>query len=121
MKSRLKKLTTREIKKIQSYLTPIIFNNSFDFVYEKQVPNTAILLTAGELQLYQKNRLMEIINPGHLLGAYQLIHNEPVNYACKIGKSSEAILIDKSTLIEASADPKSPLATIIKDLKNSKN
>ncbi len=118
MKNRAKKLNDYELKQINEEFEPVTFNNEFDFVYEEQVPNTAILLTDGELTLYKKNKLLEVIDPGHLLGAYQLLHNEPVKFTCKVGRKSKVILLDKSTLLAATDNPSSPLSTIVNDLKN---
>lgn len=117
MKNKLKKFNDLELQQINDEFKAVTFNNEFDFVYEEQVPNTAILLTDGELTLYRKNKLLEVIDPGHLLGAYQLLHNEPVKYSCKVARNSKVILLDKSTLLEASDDPSSPLSSLVRDIK----
>jgi len=117
MKKKMKKLEPNQIKCLSENFKEIVFNNDFDFVYEEQVPNSAILLLDGELLLCKKNKIIESIHPGSLLGAYQLLHNEPVKLACKIGRKSKAILLNKTALLESLKDETSPLFEIIHQLQ----
>lgn len=109
----MKQLTQEQVQAINQNFEQMVFNNDFDFVYEHQIPNSAIMLIDGELQLLKRNRIIEVIKPGMLLGLHQLINNEPVRFACKIARKSKAILINKSALLDAIKNKKSPLFEII--------
>lgn len=115
MKKKMKKLSANELKTLTELFPSLQFNNDYDFVYEKQIPNAGILLIEGEMALIKKNKILENIVPGFIMGVYQLLHNEPVKFACKIKKNAKAILFDKSTLKEELKNKNSPLYSILKE------
>jgi CRP-like cAMP-binding protein len=117
MKKKMKQLDPSQIKKLSENYKEIVFNNDFDFVYEEQIPNSALILIDGEILLSRKNKIIEKIHPGSLLGAYQLLHDEPVKFACKINRKSKAILLNKTALLECLRDRTSPLFEIIQQLQ----
>lgn len=117
MKKKMKQLTPAQLKEINQNYEEIIFNNDFDFVYEHQIPNSAIMLLDGELFLLKNNRIVETVKPGILLGIHQLLNNEPVKFACKIARKSKAILINKTALLDTVKNKKSPLFEILEGVK----
>lgn len=110
----MKPLTPSQIKIIYDHFEKLSFNTDFDFVYEHQVPNSAIMLLDGELLLLKKNKIVDSIKPGILLGVHQLLNNEPVKFACKIARQSKAILLNKSALLDIVKNRKSPIFEILK-------
>lgn len=109
METQINKLAPEELKKLLDRFKSKKFNSDFNLVYEKQIPNVAVLLTNGEVQIYKRNKLLDIVGPGALLGLTQLLQNKALNFTCKIGKDSEVILFDRSTLLEEQKNPESPL------------
>lgn len=114
MKKKMKQLTPNQIEIFNNEFEEMCFHNDFDFVYEHQIPNSAIMLLDGELLLLKRNKIVEVIKPGILLGVHQLLNNEPVRFACKISRKSKAILLNKSTLMDTIKNKKSPLFEILK-------
>lgn len=97
---------------LKSYFEPLTFNNSFDLVYEKQVPNTGVVLLGGELELVRHNQVTDKIGPGCMVGLQQLINNEPVKSGCKVKENSVLLMIQKTDIVEALQDAKSELHRI---------
>ncbi|MFZ4713191.1 MAG: hypothetical protein ACOYL6_05755 [Bacteriovoracaceae bacterium] len=116
MKKKIKCLNPEEIQVINEHFEEMTFPNDFDFVYESQVPNSAILLMDGELRLCKKNKVVEVIKPGVLIGVYQLLNNIPVKLSWKLGKKSKAILLNKSVIMNALKNKNSPLFNILNTL-----
>lgn len=109
----MKKLNSKELSILKKHFTPLRINNSCNLVYEKQIPNMAIVLLDGELELISRNKPAEKISPGSLMGVHQLINNEPVKQGCKIRENSEIIILQKSDLLEVSQDDNSELFPIL--------
>lgn len=115
MKTKVKKLSAAVIETLRGIYEPIKFNNAFTLVYEKQIPNTGVLLLNGEAQFTKKNKAIEKIEPGTLLGVHQLVNNEPVRFGCKILEDSEVIILQKTDIEEALKNKKSILNKVLRD------
>lgn len=114
MKNKMKKLNSKELSILKKYFTTLKFNNPFHLVYEKQVPNTGIVLLDGELDLLSKNKIQETLMPGFLLGVHELIHNEPAKFGCLIKKDSSVLLLEKSDILSALEDEDSEVNPILR-------
>ena len=92
-------LTQDQISSLIKRFEVLSIHQDFDFVYEKQIPNMALALLEGEIELFKKTRVFGVLSPYSFLGFYQLLHQEPVKYGCRIKKDSKVILISKSDLM----------------------
>lgn len=99
MQKKMSLLTKDQVAKLMKTFDILSINKDFDFVYEKQIPNMGLALIEGEIELFKKTRILGVIAPSSLLGAYQLLHQEPVKFGCRIKKDSKVILISKSDLM----------------------
>jgi hypothetical protein len=115
MKKKIKKLSHDEIQILRERYRALKFNNSFDLVYETQVPNTGIVLLEGQIALLKKKKVQTTIEPGSLLGINNIINNEPSLVGCKVLGNSELIMLNKSEILEALNDKDPELYAIIKE------
>ena len=109
-------LAEEEMKLLEKELEVLTFQEDFDLVYEKQVPNTGVALLSGELSLTRKKSMTEKLTPGHMLGVYELLHQQPVKLGCRVRKNSKIILLSKSVLETALRDPHSLLHSLVQKM-----
>ena len=115
MNKNMRVLSDNEISILQQHFQPLTFENAFQLVYEKQIPNTGVVLIAGEMELIKQKKVHEKIRPGFLLGVHHLVNNEPVKFGCKVKENSVVIMIQKSDIMEALNNRKSALHDIISE------
>jgi signal-transduction protein with cAMP-binding, CBS, and nucleotidyltransferase domain len=115
MKKKVKKLSAQLIQALRNMYEPITFQNAFNLVYEKQVPNTGIILLSGDASFVKKKKPVEKIEPGSLLGIHHLVNNEQVRYGCMVEEDAEVILLQKTDIKEALKNRKSILNKVLKD------
>jgi len=115
MKKKIKKLSTEEIQKLRERYNSLKFENSFDLVYESQIPNTGIVLLEGQIALLKRKKIHSTLGPGTLLGVTNMINNEPSPVGCKVLGNSELIMLNKSEILEALNDKDPELYAIIKE------
>lgn len=109
----MKKLSTKDLDILKACFESVTFENSFVLVYEKQVPNTGVVLLDGELQLFRnKQQVTERIEPGYIVGLQQMINNETVKYGCKVKENSKLIILRKAEIKEALENKNSDLHRI---------
>jgi hypothetical protein len=115
MKKKIKKLSHEEIQFLRERFTSLKFENSFDLVYESQVPNTGIVLLKGHISLLKRKKVQSTVEAGTLLGVTNIINNEPSQVGCKVLGNSELIMLNKSEILEALNDKDPELYAIIKE------
>ncbi len=115
MKKKIKKLSHEEIQFLRERFTSLKFENSFDLVYESQVPNTGIVLLEGHITLLKRKKVHSTVEAGTLLGVTNIINNEPSQVGCKVLGNSELIMLNKSEILEALNDKDPELYAIIKE------
>lgn len=113
MKTKITKLTTQELEKLKKRFESFRFKTPFHLVYEKQIPNTGIVLLDGEIELLKRKKIEEKVTTGSILGIYHLLNNVPVKHSYKINENSEVILIQKSDILQAIHDEDSELHELI--------
>ena len=115
MKKNMKKLSVKDLNILKAKFETLTFNTAFDLVYEKQVPNTGVVLLGGELELLRHKQVQARISPGCILGLQQMVNNEPVKLGCKVKENSVLIMIQKSDIMEALENSSSDLHRIFSD------
>ena len=111
----IKKLTNEEIKTLKTKFQLLKFNSDFNLVYESQIPNTGIVLVSGELALLKKKKIRSTIEPGSMLGVYELLNNCPTDHGCMVFGNTELIMIQKSDILAALEDKGSDIYEILKE------
>ena len=99
MKNYIQQIDLSDLETITAFFGIITFSNDFDLVYEKQIPNTGIILFNGELNLTKKKNSLSVIGPGALLGVQNMIDGNPVNFKCSVKKDTSVILLPKSEIM----------------------
>lgn len=107
-------LRTSELEILKRHFETVIFKNNYQMVFENQIPQVAMVLLSGAIHLKIKKKIIKIIDPGTLLGAFHLLNNHPVVFGCEISAQSEVLLIPKSELLEInSSHPSDPRKLIL--------
>ena len=99
MKNYIQQIDLSDLETITAFFGIITFSNDFDLVYDKQIPNTGIILFNGELNLTKKKNSLSVIAPGALLGVQNMIDGNPVNFKCSVKKDTSVILLPKSEIM----------------------
>ncbi|MFL5784579.1 MAG: hypothetical protein ACJ76H_08230 [Bacteriovoracaceae bacterium] len=102
MKRITRKLSDQELAELERHFGSFEFHNAFDLVYEDQIPNTGVIVLAGEAVLTRKKRIFDRIERGTLYGIYELLNNEPVRHGCKVRDNAKVILLKKTDLKDLS-------------------
>lgn len=100
MKQEIKILTPEERDSFLKYFSPQKFDISFNLSYEHQIPNVAIVLVSGVIELINRNKVKAEIHPDSLLGFYNLLNNKPIRYGWRIVEGSELLILEKSLLLK---------------------
>ncbi len=116
MKNEIQKIDTTILETLKDHFETVTFNNEFDLVYEKQIPNTGIILISGELNLLKRKKIIELKIPGISLGIKNILDNIPFRFNCRVKKDTELILISKSELIRILNEKNSPLYSVCTQL-----
>lgn len=109
MKDQIQKLDETKLELLKNQFEPMKFHSEFDLIYEKQIPNTAIILISGELKLLKRKKILELKLPGISLGIKNILDNIPFRFNCRVLEGTELILIPKSDLIRILNERNSPL------------
>lgn len=111
-----KTLNTNEIELLKKYFDVVTFPHDYQMVYENQIPQVALVLINGSIHLKVRKKIIKILVPGVLIGAFHLLHDHPVVYGCEISAQSQVVLIHKSELFEISgldaSDPRRRILSI---------
>jgi hypothetical protein len=111
-----KLLHSHEIELLKKQFDVITFAHDYQMVFENQIPLVAIVLINGSIHLKMRKKIVKILDPGILMGAFHLLHNHPVVFGCEISAQSEVVLIHKSELLEISgldaSDPRKRILSI---------
>ena len=121
MYKKIIKLSSKEIKSLKRKFSSLKFKATFDLIYETQIPNSGILLLDGELKLLKRKKVSSTISPGHIIGIYEMMNNEPAKNGCIVMENSELIMLHKTDIMEALSDKNSDLYGIIKDTLSDQN
>ncbi len=116
MKNQIQKLDPKKLELLKNYFETMKFQSDFDLVYEKQIPNTGIILISGELNLLKKKKILELKLPGISLGIKNMLDNIPFRFNCRVKKDTELLLIPKSELIRILNEKNSPLHSVCTQL-----
>ena len=108
----MKKLTASEIKILKDHFQSLTFPTNCELTYESQIPNTGIVLISGELALYHKKKLTQMLTPAWMLGLYDLINNKPSQHSYKVTGKSELMIISKSDILEVLSHENSSLRSL---------
>ena len=84
---------------LQEKWPPKYFKQSFDVIYKDQVPNIAIFLTAGSVELLSPGKELLISTPA-LIGVNELSQQAKSNCRVKILQGSYASVIDRMSLLD---------------------
>jgi len=99
MKQEIKILTPEETYQFSKHFSMQKFEQKFDFIYENQIPNVAIVIVSGLVQLISKKKVKAEIRPDTLLGAYNLLYNKEVRYGWRVIEGTELLILEKSDLL----------------------
>jgi hypothetical protein len=113
MKNHIQQIDLSDLETITNIFGIMTFSNDFDLVYEKQIPNTGIILFQGELSLTKKKSSLIVATPGSILGLQNMLDGIPINFKCSIKKDSSVILLPKSEIIKILKRKHSPLYKIL--------
>ena len=116
MKEKIITLSDQKLEMLKKHFQILTFNSDFDLIYESQIPNTGIILLSGEIYLTKNNKMKSLLEPGSVVGFYNLLNNEPVEFGYRVKGNSDIILIQKLEMIEALTKKTSPLHTIVKKI-----
>lgn len=109
MKADFKTIDMTNLEILKDHFETVTFQSEFDLVYEKQIPNTGIILIHGELNLLKKKKILELRIPGISLGIKNILENDPFHFKCRVKKGTELILLPKSEIIRILKEKNSPL------------
>ncbi len=116
MKMKTINLSPQDITRLIENFGSLKFANEFDLVYESQIPPAAFVFLEGKLDFVKRNKSQSSAVPGTLIGAYQLIHDQPVKFGARVRSNSELIVIHKSAILEAAREKDSELYQIIREI-----
>lgn len=106
-----------KIKKI-SHLKS--FTMASPLFYEGQIPNVAFLLLKGNIILFKKKKVKNIIQPGNLIGLEELMTNTKSKFSAEVAPDSTLCFLDKSTMLEIINSEKSDLEGVCKKMSETK-
>lgn len=89
----------KNFKLIQENWPPREFTRDFCISYQNQVPNVAILLISGEVEIIQGSKITKVKFPA-LFAIKELLERQTLDYSIHVTAGSIACLIDRATLIE---------------------
>jgi signal-transduction protein with cAMP-binding, CBS, and nucleotidyltransferase domain len=115
MKNHIQQIDLSDLETITDVFGIMTFSNDFDLVYEKQIPNTGIILLQGELSLTKKKSSLIVVTPGSLLGLQNMLNGIPINFKCSVKKDTSVILLPKSEIMKILKKKNSPLYKILFD------
>lgn len=95
----------------------LVVSNDFDFVYEKQVPNVAIALLEGDIELTKNSKSIEKISEACLLGVHNLLNLEPVKFGCRVKKNAKIIYLGRFEILNLLKDTGSILYSTFEKYK----
>ena len=113
MKNHIQQIELSDLETITDLFGIMTFSNDFDLVYEKQIPNTGIILFQGELSLTNKKSSLLVVTPGSILGVQNMLEGIPINFKCSIKKDTSVILLPKSEIMKILKKKKSPVYKIL--------
>lgn len=112
-------LGDKELQSLKDQHDVLTFATDFVLVYEKQIPQAAIIVVEGTLELIKNTKVLKEINAGHLLGLKELLEERPVRTSCRIKANSKIILLGKSHLLKSLKDRRSPLYRLLNTFSSS--
>ena len=113
------KLTADLIKKITALFPVITYKVNSTLFYEGQIPISGYLLIDGTIQITNKKKMKQILNPGTLLGVQELMLKKPSNISAEVFPNTEICYLDKTTLNNLCNEDDSDLAQfLIEHLKD---
>ena len=106
-------LNNKEIQALSDLIEKVTFNRSAHLHYHGHVPLAGHLFLEGEIVLSSKTT--DSIRPqvGSVIGALELINNEPLKISVQIGPQSEVGILDRSTIHEIMNHPDPTIRDII--------
>lgn len=93
------KIQSADLEKLKHLFESLEISRNCQIVYEKQIPNFALILVEGKINIIKKKKVHEIITSPIILGLCQLLHHTPVNYGCEITRKSTILMIPKSLML----------------------
>lgn len=116
MKKHIQTIEQVDLEILKKHFETITFNSEFDLVYEKQVPNTGIVLVDGGLDLVAHKKHTELNVPGIILGIKNILENIPLKFKCRVKEQTQLILLPKSEIMKILKHKNTELYKIIKDI-----
>lgn len=116
MKKQIQTIEQVDLEVLKEHFETITFNSEFDLVYEKQIPNTGIVLVDGELNLLMNKKHTELKLPGVILGIKNMMENVPFKFKCRVKEQTKLILIPKSEIMKILKEKNSQLYKILKNV-----
>lgn len=117
MKNETVELNDREIEALKSQFGTVTFQRDMVLTYENQVPNTGVIIIEGEIELIKRNKLLDQLKPGTLIGLHNLVRNIPVKFKYLVKAPSLLIMLPKSEIFLFMNDRKSLLYKILSQYK----
>ena len=82
---------------LKSQFSVQIFQRDFSIFYANQIPNVALYLVSGEMELVGKKQ-KEIVQPGHIVGLAHHYHQILASSEAIIKAGSSGIVLDREAL-----------------------
>lgn len=96
------------VLKVTSIVEPSLFQSETWLFLEDQVPLAGFLLIDGHISL-EKQKKINVLGPGSLIGIRELMSNQPAGHAARIHPNTKVCLLDKTTVQEIlDSKPKTP-------------
>lgn len=109
MKQNVQAIFPEDLAKLKKEFEVFTFPSDMELAYEEHVPLTGIILINGVLEIFDGEKVVETINPPHMVGVANLVNEIPVQYGCRVKANSQVILIGKSKILDILKDKRSHL------------
>lgn len=101
-----------QMKKLEVYLCPKLYQRQQDLIYEGQIPHVGFLLIEGEIIFTKRKKIHHKLKPGQTFGVNELLRNYPLKYTATIIAGSKVYILDKSTILELKEEERDLLDSI---------
>ena len=117
MKKNVDTLDSSRLNALKEEHEILVITSDFDLVYEKQVPNVAIALLEGDIELTKNSKCIEKISNSCLLGVHHLLNLEPVKFGCRVKKNAKVIFLGRFEILSLLKDSGSLLYSTFEKYK----
>lgn len=114
MENKIIKLTGPQIDYLKENFETLSFGKEFYFAYASQTPNFVGVLLEGEIRVFKKKKVLEIIKPDSLIGLEYLIKGKKIRFDLQVSPNSVLVLLSKTEVMKALKGKKCMLYQLIK-------